>query len=118
MKKQLLLSSNLKKYFLERVYNCIGANPFVNNKDTVFLTAGIQPILSDYRNDKLDNNKKIYLSQPVIRTQFIDSITEGSSIAFINSTTAGFNITEKEHNILVQDWIELFYKLGMNTSNI
>lgn len=120
MKIRLLIANDLKKYFLERGYNCVKTYQIVNNNDTVFITAGIQPILSDYRNSKLNDNasKKIYLSQPVIRTQFVNSISEGSSVAFINSTSAGFNISEKEHNDLVKDWLELFYKLGMHPLNI
>ena len=114
MKIRLLIANDLKKYFLERGYNCVKPYQIVNNNDTVFITAGIQPILSDYRNSKLNDNasKKIYLSQPVIRTQFVNSISEGSSVAFINSTSAGFNISEKEHNDLVKDWLELFYKFA------
>ena len=45
-------------------------------------------------------------------------IKEGFSIAFINSTSCGFNISEEEHNRLVNDWIELFYLLGMRADNI
>lgn len=118
MKKVLLFSSELYNYFLERNYNCINPFPIVNNDDTVFLTAGIQPILKEVRNNVLTDLKKIYISQPVIRTQFADSVSEGSSIAFINSTTSGFNITESEHNELVKDWLELFYIIGMNPSSI
>ena len=120
MKIRLLIANDLKKFFLERGYNCVRPYQIVNNNDTIFITAGIQPILSDYRNSKLNDNasKKMYLSQPVIRTQFVNSISEGSSVAFINSTSAGFNISEKEHNDLVKDWLELFYKLGMHPLNI
>ena len=118
MNEKLLSSSYLKNYFFKKNYNCIKPYKIVNNNDTIFITAGIQPILSDYRNNKLINNKKIYLSQPVIRTQFANSISEGSSIAFTNSTTAGFNITKEEHYILINDWMELFNELGMNTKNI
>ena len=64
MKIRLLIANDLKKYFLERGYNCVKPYQIVNNNDTVFITAGIQPILSDYRNSKLNDNasKKIYLS--------------------------------------------------------
>ena len=117
MDKKLLLSSELKTFFAERDYKCVNPHQIVNNSDTVFLTAGIQPILSDYINLNL-TGEKIYLSQPVIRTQFANSISEGSSIAFINSTTAGFNILENDHNNLVDDWLELFAQLGMNLSNL
>ena len=118
MDKKLMSSYELKKYFLDRGYNCITPHQIVNNNDTVFLTAGIQPILSDFRSSKIENETKIYLSQPVIRTQFANYISEGSSIAFINSTSAGFNISEKEHNNLVNDWIELFYELGIKSEDI
>lgn len=118
MDKKLMSSQQLKKYFIDRGYNCLTPYQVVNNNDTVFLSAGIQPILSDFRDYKIDDTRKIYLSQPVIRTQFANSISEGCSIAFINSTTAGFNHSEYEHNKLVNDWIELFYELGMKSSDI
>ena len=89
MKKNLMNSGDLKKYFANKNYNCISPYNVVNNSDTVFLSAGIQPILSDFCAFKIKDAKKIYLSQPVIRTQFLNSVSEGSSIAFINSTTAG-----------------------------
>lgn len=118
MNRKLINSKDIKKYFLDRNYNCLAPHQIVSTADTVFITAGIQPILFDFRNFKINDVRKIYLSQPVIRTQFANSISEGSSIAFINSTTAGFNISEKEHDMLVNDWIELFYQLGMKPGNI
>ena len=108
----------LKNYFKERGYNCLKPYRVVNNTDTVFLTAGIQPILSNFRNLSIDDTHKIFLAQPVIRTQFVDSICEGSSIAFINATTAGFNILEEEHNKLVEDWLNLFFELGMSKKSV
>ena len=117
MEENLLFCENLKQYFAERNYNCTNPYSVVNNSDTVFVTAGIQPLLSDYRNLKIEDNQKIYLSQPVVRTQFADKIAEGTSIAFVNSTTAGFNISEYTHDTLVQDWIELFAQLGMKKKN-
>lgn len=119
-KEDLIYAKNLKKYFEDKGYNCIKPYQISNNTDTVFLTAGIQPLLSNYRLNRLqlNNCEKIYLSQPVIRTQYQDSISEGSAIAFINSTTAGFNISESEHNQLVYDWIDLFYLLGFNSKEL
>lgn len=118
MNRKLLDSKELKQYFFDKKYNCLGPYNVVNNKDTVYITAGIQPILSDFRDKKIDNFKKIYLSQPVIRTQFANSVKEGSSIAFINSTTAGFNISKSEHLNLIKDWFELFYELGINPKKV
>ena len=116
MEKKLLSSSELEKFFIERNYKCLNPFSVVNNNDTIFVTAGIQPILRETLNNNL-NEKKIYISQPVLRTQFINSISEGSSLAFVNSTTSGINISEKQHNELVNDWLQLFYSIGMNKSN-
>lgn len=118
MNKRLMNPIELKEYFIDKNYNCLSPYNIVNNSDTVFFTAGIQPILADFRISKISNTRKIYLSQPVIRTQFASSISEGSAISFINSTTSGFNISENEHNELVKDWIELFCKFGMKFDNI
>ncbi len=118
MDKKLLYYSELNNYFLQKDYNCIKPFPVENNNDTIFLTAGIQPILKQFRENNLLNSKKVYVSQPVIRTQFMNSLSEGSSLAFINSTTAGFNISENEHKNLVKDWLELFSIVGLKSSNI
>lgn len=114
MVKNLLVTEYIKEYFQGRGYNCVKPYNIVNNNDTVFVTAGIQPLLYEYRNLNFDNASKIYLSQPVIRTQFANTVAEGYSIAFTNSTTCGFNISEENHNNLVKDWIELFCELGMS----
>lgn len=118
MDKRLMQQEALKKYFAERGYKIETPQPVAHNEDTVFVTAGIQPILARYRRGEMENSKKIFIPQPVIRTQFASSVAEGSSIAFVNPTTSGFNITEKEHEQLVNDWIELFYELGMKKSDI
>ena len=88
MKNYLLESSELEKYFSEHDYDILKPVNVVNNKDTVFITAGIQPILSKYLDSNL-NSKKVYIAQPVLRTQYLDCISEGSSIAFVNLTTSG-----------------------------
>lgn len=116
--KRTIISNELKKYFMELGYKCEQPHNIVNNNDTVFISAGIQPLLSNYRKGDILPTAKLYISQPVIRTQFVDSVEEGYSIAFINSTTASFNNSEKEHNELVSDWLNLFYELGLKKNKI
>lgn len=116
--KNLLYSKDLKKYFQSKNYCCLSPKEIANKSDTVFITAGIQPILSEFLAGNIGENEKVYLSQPVIRTQFADSVSEGSAVAFINSTTAGFNIDESKHQKLVKDWTELFNILGIKTKDI
>ena len=116
--KRTIISSKLKKYFMELGYQCEQPHNIVNKNDTVFISAGIQPLLSDYRKGNIKPTKKLYISQPVIRTQYADKIEEGYSIAFVNSTTASFNNSEREHNELVLDWLNLFYELGLEKNRI
>ena len=118
MDKKILDKNELEKYFLEKEYNCLKPHSIVNNNDTIFVSAGIQPILKDYCEYKINECEKIYIAQPVIRTQFANSVSEGSSIAFVNLTTSGFNITEEKHNILVQDFFEIFSILNMKKEEI
>lgn len=115
---KLIKPEELKQYFKERDYVCQAPYDICNKKDTVFISAGIQPLLREYRNGTLRDKSKIYISQPVLRSQFVDNIGEGFSIAFVNATTASFNNSEREHNNLVSDWLELFYELGIEKKQI
>ena len=117
MKNYLLESSELEKYFSENDYDILKPVNVVNNKDTVFITAGIQPILSSYLDSNFDS-KRVYLAQPVLRTQYIDCISEGNSIAFVNLTTSGVNVSRQEHDSLVNDWLNLFRMIGTDKKDI
>lgn len=109
----LINPEKLKKFFEYKKYNCIKPYSIINKNDTVFVSAGIQPLLKDYIAGKIIDNEKLYVSQPVIRTQYVDSIEEGSSIAFINTTSSCFNNSEKDYNNMINDWYELFNELNM-----
>lgn len=115
---KLMKPDEIKQYFKERSYVCQSPYNITNEKETVFVSAGIQPLLRDYRNGKFKDGAKIYISQPVLRSQFADNIGEGYSIAFVNLTTASFNNTETEYDNLVSDWLELFYELGIKKDRI
>ncbi len=118
MEKELLHNDFIKRYFSEHEYECLKPSSVSRKEDTVFVSAGIQPILTNFRGDKLQKTSKIFVPQPVIRTQYADSIAEGSSVAFINPTSSGFNISESDHKKLIDDWFELFYELGLKKENI
>ena len=118
MDNRLMYTDFIKRYFSDREYEVLKPRSVSRKDDTVFVSAGIQPILSSYRNDELTKSSKIFLAQPVIRTQYADCVQEGSSVAFVNPTSSGFNISEREHKQLVSDWIELFYELGMKREDI
>lgn len=118
MKNILFDSNRLKEFFKEKKYNCIKPYSIINNNDTVFVSAGIQPLLLNYREKNLRENEKLYVAQPVIRTQYLNSIEEGSSIAFTNLTTSCFNHSEEEHKKMIKDWYELLYEAGISKKDI
>ena len=114
----LLNSDKLNAFFKGKGYRCVKPYSIVNNNDTVFVSAGIQPLLRDYREGKINSQCKVYVSQPVIRTQYSAAIDEGSSIAFTNLTSANFNHSETEHYEMVKHWYELLYELGVKKDDL
>lgn len=118
MEKNILYPDYMKEFFIENDYSYFKPFPIINNQDTVFVSAGIQPLLKKARDNQITDSDKIYLPQPVIRTQYSENIEEGSSIAFTNVTTATFNNSEEEHFKMVNDWYEFLSEIGMKKSNI
>lgn len=113
----LLKSADIIKYFDDRGYDCLPPHNIVNNNDTVFITAGIQPLIKYYQGQILLPNRKLFIPQPVIRTQYMNSIGEGSALSFVNVTSAQFNHSLSEHDMMVKDWYNFFYQLGLKKSN-
>lgn len=112
---------NYKKtneFFNEKGYNCLSSFPIINDNDTIFVSAGIQPILKKYREGGLVNPDKLFVAQPVIRTQYANSIDEGYSIAFTNITSAGFNNSEEEYNKMIKDWYDYMEEIEIPSKKI
>ncbi len=118
MKLNLLDSKKIYSFFQEREYNCLKSFPVVNNNDTIFITAGIQPILKSYTDGNISDSNNIFIAQPVIRTQYVNSIEEGYSISFVNVTTAGFNNSEEEYFKMIKDWYEFLEAIGIYSKRI
>lgn len=114
----LLHSKDTNNYFSSNGYDVIFPYPIVNKRDTVFTSAGIQPLLRSYLAKELNSDKKYFVPQSVIRTQFFDHLAEGTSLAFINGTSAKFNLSEEEYNKLVSDYINYFYESGLAKKRI
>ncbi len=115
---EILESKQVNDFFLQNNYIFVDPHEIKNNDDTVFISAGIQPLLKKYRNNLLPSNKEIFIPQPVIRTQYINSLNEGSSLAFVNITSSAINITEEKYIKMVSDWYEFLNCVGLKKSNI
>lgn len=118
MKFDLMNINRIRNFFKEKNYKCYKPYSIIDSDDTVFVSAGIQPLLKDYKNNKIDDYNKLYVAQPVIRTQYSNCVEEGSSIAFVNVTTACFNNSEDDHIRMIDDWYNLLYEIGMNKNDL
>ena len=99
--KNILFSKDIYEFFKNNNYKLINPFNIVNNKD-----------------GNISNNQKVFIAQPVIRTQYLNSLDEGISLAFINGTTSSFNLTQNEYEKLVSDWLDFFYQIGLKKQNI
>lgn len=113
---EILESAEINDFFKKCGYVIEKPHEVANNKDTIFISAGIQPLLKKYRDGLLTANTNFFISQPVIRTQFINSLDEGTSLAFVNITSSSFNNSEAEHNKMIKDWYEFLYNVGLQKS--
>jgi hypothetical protein len=109
----------LEEHFSRKKYWHLPSKSVENTeKDTEFITAGVQTALQALRKGEVDARRPIYIAQPVVRTQFRDSISEGSSVAFTNISTILFEGSADDHEGLVGDWMGLFEKLGIDTTKL
>ncbi len=109
----------LKSFFEKAEFKNIPSKSIINeNGSTLFISAGVQildPIIHD---EKEIFAEKIYIAQPVFRTQFIPKISEGISSSFINIATEMVNKTPKEHFHALDQWMELLNILGLNKESL
>ncbi len=107
---------------IEDIFSHLGFKPVdplpIVNKDgnTLFVSAGVQIIDNIiHREDQLIS-VPIFVAQPVLRTQYIDGVSEGSSTSFVNVSTEAVNVKPRQHFDYFQKWLEIFYSLGMDSS--
>lgn len=89
----------------------------VNQKgSTLFVCAGVQVLDGViHREDNLPLGK-LFVAQPVVRTQFMDQVEEGISTCFINIATEIVNPSPEAHFESLDDWLVLLSQLGFQRS--
>lgn len=118
LKDLSLLDSRLQ---IEGIFSHLGFKPIeplpIVNKggNTLFVSAGVQ-IIDDiiHREGQLISIPR-FVAQPVLRTQYVDGVAEGSSTSFINVSTEAVNVSPKQHFDYLQKWLKTFYSLGMDS---
>lgn len=109
----------LKSFFEKAEFKNISSKSIINeNGLTLFISAGVQVLDPIIHDEKEIFAEKIYIAQPVFRTQFIPKISEGVSSSFINIATEMVDKTPEEHFHALDRWMELLNILGLNKENI
>lgn len=109
----------LKNFFEDANFKAMPAKLIVNKAgSTLFMSAGVQILDSIIHEEKEIFSEKIYVAQPVFRTQFIDKIGEGISSSFINIATEMVNKSPEEHFMILNKWMQLLEGFGLNKENM
>ncbi|TSC89443.1 MAG: hypothetical protein G01um10145_600 [Microgenomates group bacterium Gr01-1014_5] len=85
---------------------------------TLFTSAGVQ-LLDDWvLKDANPPRRPLYVSQPSVRTQHLDSIGEGNSLSFVNICTEVANATPETHFVNLDHWLDCLSRLGLYVGDI
>ncbi|MFA5109588.1 MAG: hypothetical protein WC458_03520 [Patescibacteria group bacterium] len=109
----------LENFFKNKGYKIIEPSSIIKRDgSTLFTSAGVQILDEIIFKEEDILNEKMYVSQPVLRTQFIDNVKEGTSTSFINMSSEKINATLSEHFSSVGDWLSLLEDLGINKRDL
>lgn len=119
MLKNLKTPEFLKSFFEKAKFENIPSKSIINESGlTLFISAGVQVLDPIIHDEKEIFAEKIYIAQPVFRTQFIPKISEGVSSSFINIATEMLNKSPEEHFHALDQWMELLNILGLSKENL
>lgn len=109
----------LNSFFESKGYGVTKPKSIINKGGTtLFISAGVQVLDDVVFNEKKVPEKKIFVSQPVFRTQYMDQVGEGFSTTFINIASEIVNPSVANHFDAINDWVCLLEKLGLKKEKI
>lgn len=85
---------------------------------TLYVSSGVQILDSVIHLETEIPSEKIFIPQPVIRTQFIDSIGDYVSTSFINLSTESVNNDVTDHFNDVRKWFDFLSSIGISSNDI
>ena len=80
---------------------------------TFFITSGIQHFENILFNGEIPNEGPSFFVQPVIRTNYRDSVGEGRVSSFVNLSTVRFNCSLDQYIEDLDGWMDSLSKLGL-----
>lgn len=85
---------------------------------TIFTSAGVQHIETKMRNEGGLNRDVFIIAQPVIRSQYMDKVKDGSSSAFVNFSVEAVETDLNEFSDLCQKMIAMIQDRGADARDI
>lgn len=109
----------LNAFFEKRGYKIHKPKSIINEGgSTLFTSAGVQILDDVIFREAVIPQEKIYVAQPVLRSQFIDEIKPGTSTSFVNISTEVVNPGLDEHFRTFSDWLDLLSELGIKEGDL
>lgn len=113
------LNSTFQSFFKKTDFVIYPAKSILNqNGTTLFTSAGVQILDDLIFRGKLDQEKPIVISQPSLRTQYIDKISEGNSLSFVNICTEIVNASPETHIQTLNKWMKYLSSIGIYMGDI
>ncbi|MBN1585523.1 hypothetical protein JW899_04115 [Candidatus Uhrbacteria bacterium] len=85
---------------------------------TLFPVAAIQKLEPVFYEDAPIPEGPSFIAQPVIRTQFWDKVSQGTSTSFVNIATEHVGARMDEHIGHVHEWLQLMSSMGIKKEDL
>ena len=109
----------LNRYFESVGFKSTEPVSVVEKDGTIlYISSGVQIIDPVIQAESKIPDEKIFVAQPVIRSQFIDSIKSNVSTSFINLSTESINNGPTDHFDSIRKWFYLLKSIGINPNEI
>lgn len=93
-------------------------NVAITNGTTLFFSAGIQHLDDVIHKETEIPEKSFFVSQPVLRSQYLNSSKPASFTSFYNVCTLSCDVSFLEHLTLLKTWIEFLVEEGFDKDKI
>jgi hypothetical protein len=109
---------DLNEYFGSKGFEIREPLGIVNDKvKTLFTISGVQ-LIDRVIHDEEGVPEKFFVAQPVLRTQFLPTVSEGSLTSFNNISTVMVNRGYEEHVDAIRLWLNMLEEKGFDENDI
>lgn len=115
----LELNSAFRSFFEERGFEVYPAKSILNEDGTtLFTSAGVQILDNSILRGKPVPETPLLVSQPCLRTQYLDDMGEGNSLSFVNICTERINASPEDHIRTLDLWMDFLSKQGLYMGDV